>query len=144
MSNIKIYDKAKYHYEGDFPVTLDRSQAFVHIGMFLGWLVEAGLISASFGEDFKLEIKDCVDRKITGPALLRLVGGVLASDMLNVTGNRFALNYYEEGAYLDDYCELLVGSLPTIYHVEDTWINFDRLKWRIDQRYSEFNKKKGQ
>lgn len=138
MKEIKIYDKAKYHYEGDFPAALERSQAFVHIGMLLGWLVGSGLVSNEFSADFDSEMKDYRDRKITGPALFRLIGGVLASDILNAEGNRFSLEYYDGGAYLDDYCDVLVGSLPTIYHVQDTWDNFDALRLRIDQRYLEF------
>lgn len=38
-----IYDKAKYHYEGDFPQELPMEQAFVHTGMFLGWVIDNNL-----------------------------------------------------------------------------------------------------
>ena len=30
-----VYDKAKYHYEGDWPKGLRTKQAFVHTGLFL-------------------------------------------------------------------------------------------------------------
>src|SRR5262245_20687641 len=32
-----VYDKAKYHYDGDYPKGLPRPQAFVHTGMLIGW-----------------------------------------------------------------------------------------------------------
>lgn len=35
-----VYDKAKYHYAGDFPNGLAIKYAFVHNGMFLGWIVD--------------------------------------------------------------------------------------------------------
>jgi hypothetical protein len=36
MSNSIVYDKAKYHYQGDFPNDISIDQSFVHTGMFLG------------------------------------------------------------------------------------------------------------
>ncbi|MGP6149634.1 hypothetical protein LZP85_08860 [Priestia flexa] len=35
-----VYDKAKWHYEGDFPEDLDEDQGFVHTGMYLGWVID--------------------------------------------------------------------------------------------------------
>ena len=43
-----IYDKAKYHYEGDFPQELPMEQAFVHTGMFLSWIIDNNLFSDEF------------------------------------------------------------------------------------------------
>src|SRR4051794_15432306 len=43
-----VYDKAKYHYDGDFPKGLPRKQAFVHTGMFIGWLIDHGMIADEF------------------------------------------------------------------------------------------------
>src|SRR6478735_390289 len=40
-----VYDKAKWHYEGDFPSNLSEKQAFVHTGMYLGWIIEENLYS---------------------------------------------------------------------------------------------------
>ena len=31
-----VYDKAKYHYGGDFPEDLPDEQAFVHTDLYLG------------------------------------------------------------------------------------------------------------
>ncbi|MBN8465403.1 hypothetical protein JYJ95_02695 [Corallococcus exiguus] len=35
------YDKAKWHYEGEYPTGLSKQQAFVHTGMFIAWAITA-------------------------------------------------------------------------------------------------------
>lgn len=52
-----ICDKAKYHYEGDFPKDLPIEQVFVHTEMFLGWVIENNLFSGGFEEVSQDEIK---------------------------------------------------------------------------------------
>jgi hypothetical protein len=32
----------------------------------------------------------------------------------------------------------MVGALPSQYHVEDTWENYEKLKARIDERFAEW------
>jgi hypothetical protein len=59
---------------------------------------------------------------------------------LNESGNRFALDYFnfENGEYLADY-EAMLGILrPTIYHVADTWDNYQIIKPVIDKRFSDW------
>ena len=51
MDQPTVYDKAKWHYDGDYPSALAHSQAFVHTGMFLGWLIDHDLVSEEFVED---------------------------------------------------------------------------------------------
>jgi hypothetical protein len=36
-----VYDKAKCHYDGEFPQGLPHEQGFVHTGMFLGWVIDS-------------------------------------------------------------------------------------------------------
>ena len=61
-----VYDKAKYHYEGDFPQELPMEQAFVHTGMFLGWIIDNHLFSDEFLEETEEEINKFKLRKMTG------------------------------------------------------------------------------
>jgi hypothetical protein len=138
VSELIVYDKAKYHYEGTFPSNLPRDQAFVHIGMFLGWLCDEGLLSEQMHTDFAEEIRMFEQRKITGAQVLKLCGGTLASDMLNEAGNAFALEYFAHGRYLEDYTDILAMNLPSLYHVMDTWANYDQLAYRLNQRYREW------
>ena len=45
--------------------------------------------------------------------------------MLSPAGNAFSRTYFdlERGQFLADYEEVLMGSLPSLYHVADTWEN---------------------
>ena len=138
----QVYDKAKYHYGGDFPKGLPRKQAFVHTGMFVGWLIEHDMIA----KDFLEETQGFKERKITGAKVYKAWDGCLTSDALTDEGNAFAKYYYdgadgEGGPYFDDYGAALVGDLLSLYHVEDTWDNYDTISRKIDQRYEDWRRK---
>ncbi len=136
----EIYDKAKYHIEGDFPAGLSTKQAFVHTGLFLGWMVDHNLISGEFAADFEAEIEQFKLRQITGCRLYEISGGVFDETMLNEDGNRFARYYFdfEKGNFVSDYQQLLAAGLPSFFHVQDTWENYDRLARRLNQRFEEW------
>lgn len=131
-----IYDKAKYHYEGEYPNDLPLKQAFVHTGMFLGWIIENELFSQEFNQESKSEIEKLKDRQMTGTQIYMYWDGVLASDMLNDLGNQFTMYYFDfdNGMYLDDY-EHTFSDVESLYYVEDTWDNYVRIKEVIDNRY---------
>jgi len=137
-----VYDKAKYHYNGDFPKDLSRNQAFVHTGMFVGWLIEHDMVA----EDFRKETQGFKERKITGAQVYKAWDGCLISGALNDEGNSFAKYYYDGaegkgGAYFEDYEAALLKDLPSMYHVEDTWQNYDTISKKIDQRYEAWKRK---
>ena len=90
MSDPIVYDKAKYHYDGDFPTDLPYEQAFVHTGMFLGWLIDRGLVSGEFMEDTSELIEGFRARDVTGPEIYESWDGALVDDMLSAEGNAFA------------------------------------------------------
>jgi hypothetical protein len=52
----------------------------------------------------------------------------------------FTYYYYGGGLYHNDYDEILVKMLPSIYHVTDSWENYERIKTRIDMRYQDWKK----
>jgi hypothetical protein len=133
-----VFDKAKWHYGGDFPEDLEEFQGFVHTGMFLGWLIEHGLVSSEFSEDHADEIQKFIKKEMTGAEIFQSnCDGVLAVEDLSDTGNRFALPYFdfEKGQYLTDYENVLGQGLPSLYYVKDTWDNYEKLKAVIDQRF---------
>ncbi len=143
MTKPFVYDKAKYHYDGDFPDELEESQGFVHTGMFLGWVIERGLYdTAWFGPEMTSYITAFKKREISGAKLFEACDGVFLDTMLNVEGNAFAHHYFEfgRGKYLRDYAEILVvpNGLPTVYHVADSAQNYDRIKRQINKRYREW------
>ena len=142
-----VYDKADWHSEGDFPKGLPEKQAFVHTGLFMGWLIEHNLISREFTRQFGRNLRTAVERfkrrAITGPGVYEMWGGALDSDMLTPAGNQFAGYYYDGNRFANDYRKLLTRRLPSFYHVQDTWANYDILAPRIDARYEAWKKSHG-
>ncbi len=138
MSDPHVYDKAKWHYEGDFPQGLSSYQGFVHTGMFVGWLIEHDMISG----DFELEAARFRSGELTGTQVYEFWDGALVDDMLTEKGNEFALAYFDftHGEYLADYSEVLARDLPSQYHVQDTRENYARLKERVDERYADWQR----
>jgi len=143
--DIIVYDKAKWHHEGDYPTGLPTENAYTHTGMFLAWLADRGLLSQEFAEDFHEDLQQLKERKITPGRIFEIVDGVLASDMLNEDGNAFSKTYYyaPEGMYFRDYHATLALTLPSDYHAADTWENYDKLKATIDRRYNEWRQSNG-
>jgi hypothetical protein len=140
-NTLDVYDKAKWHYGGDFPEDLEAFQGYIHTGLFLGWMIDNGLVSEQFKTDLSAEIDRFKQQRLTGPQLFqKCCGGVLMLDDLSATGNRFAMAYFEfnTGQYLKDYEITLGKGLPTIYHVADNWENYNKLKHVIDSRFEEW------
>ena len=46
-----VYDKAKWHFRGEFPDELDIFQGYVHTGFYLTWIIENGLFDTN-GDDY--------------------------------------------------------------------------------------------
>jgi hypothetical protein len=76
MPKPTVFDKAKWHNQGKFPEDIDNAQAFVHTGLFLGWVIESGLHSDEFAADYKNEIRRFKARRMTGPGVYRAADGV--------------------------------------------------------------------
>ncbi len=141
-NSFSTYDKAKWHYEADdFPKELDYTQGFVHTGMFLWWLIESGLMSEEFNEDFEEEIQQCQGQQLTGSEVLRRMDGVLTIEDVGEEGNAFGVYYYHN-QYMEDYSNTLCEDLPSAYHVEDSKENYLKVKAVIDQRYQDWKQSK--
>ena len=135
------YDDASWHYGGEFPDELDEVAGATHIGMFVAWALLSDLGGKLHTEEFVDELAKLRDRNLTpGQYFIACCGEKFSDEDLNGEGNDFALAYFdhENGAYLDDYEEILGNDFPTLYHVADTWENFDKLKPVIDAQYSEW------
>lgn len=142
MSSPFVYDKAKYHTDGDYPADLPPGQALVHTAMYLGWIVDNELYSEEFADepDDAERIAEFQRRETKPTALYSAWDGCLVSDMLNDKGNAFSRYYFDfdKGRYLSDYEELLAIDLPSLYHVSETWENYDKLTARISERYTQW------
>lgn len=140
MSDPVVYDKAIYHTGGNHPEDLPDEQALVHTGLYLGWIIDHDLYSEEFAEYAADQIAAFRARTRTGPQIYEWCDGALVEDMLNEEGNAFSRAYFdfEKGRFLADYEEILAEELPSLYHVEDSWDNYERLKPRLDARYLEW------
>jgi hypothetical protein len=145
MADTIVFDKAKWHFQGDFPKDLGEEQAYVHTGIFLGWIIDNELYSEDFAEENVKEIRKFKARKMTGPDVYRAGDGVFLDDMLNEEGLAFTKAYFDfdKGKYLKDYEKILAADLPTTYHVQDSWENYDQLKPCIDKRFAAWRRKRG-
>ncbi len=140
MDHPFLYDKAKYHLESIEKLGLPEIHAYIHTGLFVGWLVKNSMLSDWFAEECSDEINDFLSKQITAPELFRLWDGALVDDMLSDDGNKFAQSYFEfeTGRYLKDYSRHVSSGLQSEFHVEDSWDNFEKASKMIDRRYGEW------
>ncbi|WP_425614750.1 hypothetical protein NA78x_004625 [Anatilimnocola sp. NA78] len=138
-------DKAEWHSGGDFPEDLPPENGGTHIGMFLAWAIVNGLHGEMHEEESHDELEAVRNRQMTGrDFLFQACDGKFWEEDLSEEGNAFAAVYYSGkegegyGEYITDYDETLTADLPSTYHVEDTWANYDLLAPVIDRRYAEW------
>ena len=135
-----IYDNAKNHFLGNFPESLPIEQAYVHIGIYLGWVIETKLFSEYFEEEASNQIFRFNRREISCTILSEIWDGYLGQELFSQQGNMFTYYYYGSGIYRRDYEETLVKKLPSIYHVDDSWENYDKMKLQISLRFSDWKR----
>ena len=135
----KKYDDAKWHYGGDFPAELPMEASATHIGMFFAWAVLVGLVVDEDWFDLAAIRERFVSRSsLPGATFLHEFDGKLVDDIFSPEGAEFTTAYYENGnGYFVDYEKTLGDKLPSLYHVEDGWRTFDRLKSVLNKRFTE-------
>jgi hypothetical protein len=143
-SKKSIYDNAKSHFLGNFPPSLPIEQAYVHIGMYLGWIIETELYSEYFEDEASNQIFRFKRREISCTILSEIWDGYLGHELFNRQGNMFTYYYYGGGLFRNDYETLLGNSLPSFYHVNDSWENYQIIKTRIDMRLEDWRKLVGE
>ena len=132
-------DRADWHYgAGDYPRELPPENGGTHIGMYLAWVVQQGLGSAMLQKYARDSLPLLRERKITGRQLLfSELDEKLFYSLLTKVGKDFTRIYYDDtGCYLADYERVLGDGLPTLYHVEDSWENYDKLAAAMEERFS--------
>jgi hypothetical protein len=130
------YDRADWHYGGDFPKDLLPENGATHIGMFLAWVITRNLVGELHINDFQDALKQVKNRQITGREFfITLCDEKFWEDDLSDQGNAFAAEYYAAGVYIDDYSEVMDPNLESLYHLADTWENFDKIAQLIDARF---------
>ncbi len=132
------YDDASWHSDGDFPAELPPEAGATQYRYVRGMAPTAGYGRRRTGRRHAggAEILDsaCYDTR----QFLLVCDGKFLDEMINDEANAFTLEYYQadDCLYPDDYIELLADDLPSLYHVADTWENFDRLAPVIAQRFA--------
>jgi hypothetical protein len=95
MQDNYVFDKAKYHFESVQGEGLPLEQAYVHTGLYFGWLLERGLVNE---EEFPAEVfADFKARRITGPQIYKRDDGALMSELLTSEGDAFSRHYFYYG-----------------------------------------------
>ena len=142
------YDRDSWHYNGDYPEDLPPENGGTHIGMFLAWCILHGLIGKVHQRQSKCELDAVASRLMTGRQFLAsCCNGRFWDCDLNDEGNAFAREYYggdgKSGEYFEDYFDTLGADLPSSYHVEDTWENYDLIAEVIDLAYADWREENG-
>ena len=134
----KVYDLAKNHFLGNYPTTLPIEKAYLHIGIYLGWIIENELYSEYFEDEASTEIYRFTRREIDCIILAEIWDGALCQELFSTEANLFTYYYYAGGIFKRDYVEVLVRKDETIYHVKDTWENYEAISKRISERFKEW------
>ncbi len=136
-----IYDSAKQHFLAHFPSILPIEQAYVHIGMFLGWMLENDLYSEEFEEEESLQILRFKQREITCSILSAMWDGYIDEQLFSQKGNDFVQYYYQSGKYRQDYQLTLTQGLTSMHQVTDTWENYEKIASVMSERFKNWEKK---
>jgi hypothetical protein len=136
-----IYDIAKQRFLAHFPSILPIEQAYVHIGMFLGWMLENDLYSEEFEEEESLQILRFKQREITCSILSAMWDGYLDEELFSKKGNDFLQYYFQSGKYRQDYQNTLATGLNSMHQVSDTWENYEKIAKTISQKFENWEKK---
>ena len=130
-----VYDKAKWHTDGQFPKDVPPENGGTHIGLFLAWIILHGLA----GDELAMAADAVRERRMTGRTLLfNQLDGVLSDDDLNAEGNAFAAEYYKK--YRVAFDHLMKSRHITAYHAADDWATYDLVEPMIDQAYEAFKR----
>jgi hypothetical protein len=134
------YDRADWHYGGNFPKDLPQENGGTHIGMFLAWIIMNDLEGEEHKEDCPESLAAVRARLMTGRQFFfRECDGKFWETDLNEEGKAFAEHYYvgAERLYLKDYAQVFQDAV-TLYHVADSWENYDRIARIITERFEEW------
>lgn len=130
------YDRADWHYGGDYPEGLPPEHGATHIGMFLGWAIKRGLLGDLHKEHSAEALAAVRDGARSGrDFLMDQCDEKFTEEDLSEEGNRFAMAYYE-ARYYGDYEACVGRDFPSLYHVPDSPANRARIEALLDQRFA--------
>jgi hypothetical protein len=132
-----------WHYGGDFPENLPVENGGTHIGMYLAWVINNELINETHLNEDDESLDRVKKREMTGrDFLINVCDEKFSEGDLNEEGLKFTRYYYSDERdmkeYIVDYLKVLAADLESVYHVDDTWENYDKICKVIDVRYREW------
>lgn len=132
-------DRADWHYGGDYPSDLPIENGGTHIGFYLAWVINRDLIGQMHIDDSTGSLEKVKNREMTGrDFLFKECDEKFWDEDLSAEGVEFTKFYYCDGHYYDDLQNALPSDLPTFYHADDSWDNYDRVAELIDQAYQKW------
>lgn len=132
MTDPVKYDDVDWHVEGAISAGQPEENAAIHIGLYLGWLIQHDLYNPDF---FAPEWIEAVKRgEMTGSEALDAVDQKLVSDVMTGDGAAFTDWYY--GRYLSDYAEAF-ADLPD-YGIAGDAASHARIGPVLDLRFAEW------
>lgn len=139
-------DRMDWHYNGDFPEPLPVENGGTHIGLYLTWIIDNDLISEMHLSDNAEYIDLVRKRERTGrDFLIDICDEKFGADDLNKKGLEFTRSYYSDEndmkEYIIDYLKVLAADLESVYHVDNSWDNYNKIRKVIDSRYKEWKVK---
>ncbi len=134
-------DRLDWHSGGNFPNDLPQEAGGTHIGMFITWILNNNLHGELHREteSDELQVNKVLNREITGrDFFISTCDAKFWDEDLNEEGYAFSEFYYENdetAMYFDDYTNTLAGNSESIYHVENSWENYDKIAVVITKRF---------
>ena len=117
---------------------LPRDAAHTHMGLYLGWAIDRGMMSQRFQREHAGDLAALGGKQLTGPQLAGRLGGVLRVSLFNDELARFSRLYYAKtGRFYGDYIRTFLSPIAaarSMYVVTDTWANQDKLSRLLDER----------
>lgn len=134
------YDRMDWHYGAqDFPAELDNSAGGTHIGMYLAWAIQHDLAGELHVKDSQESINKVKNREMTGTEfLVKECDEKFWEEDLNEQAQKFTQYYYESNKYYGDYEAAIGDDYPTLYHIPDTWENFDKVSLVLSEKYEKW------
>ncbi|MEQ9422809.1 MAG: hypothetical protein RJQ09_00220 [Cyclobacteriaceae bacterium] len=143
-------DRADWHYGGDYPNELPKENGGTHIGMYINWIIDNGLIGETHLKNSEKGIKDVKDRKITGrDFLFQYCDEKFWEEDLNEEGLAFTRYYYQNqndpeeqyGEFIDDYLKILGTEFKSLYEIPNSWDNYTKISQQINKAYKKWKRR---
>jgi len=132
------FDLWAWHTEGNFPKDQPPEQGYVHIGMFLAWLIERDMLNPRWVARAAVQptIASMREAAVSPCALRDVTDGRLGGDMMTADAAAFAGAYYApQYGYTQDWRRVF-GKAADKYAVPETWETYGRIAPVIDFRYA--------